>query len=132
MEKIFFWWSIISTVVNVVLLYVSIWQILENRSQKERSKSQVKIWMQDAQGIKFALGRTVRDNLDKRYSTTDDVCNTVWAIESMAQALYQSLYEERCVDEKEYKVMQKEFAEIAKKNTIIQQATSSIEKTKGI
>ncbi len=72
--------------------------------------------MQDANGIQTALARIVRDNLDKRYSSTNDMANATWAVHSSAFALYQSLYEERCVTEEEFKEQQKELKEELKKN----------------
>lgn len=74
-------------------------------------KAQVKVWMQDANGVSNALNRIVVDNLQHRYSTTNDVCNAVWAIHATSFALYQSLYEERCVTEKEYKERQRKISE---------------------
>lgn len=67
--------------------------------------------MQDANGVHWGLQRIVQDNLDKRYSSTNDMANAVWATDSSAFALYQSLYEERCVTEKDYTQEQKEIRE---------------------
>ena len=77
--------------------------------------------MQDANGIHQALQRIVSDNLNKRYSTTDDVCNAIWAIHAATFALYQSLYEERCITEEEYKEGQKKISEMIQ----AQQTTSN-------
>lgn len=110
-----FWWSIISTVIGIALLCVTIWQTKAALDEKKRSKSQVKIWMQDANGISLAMQRIIRDNLDGRYSSTNDIANAIWALHTPAFALYQSLYEERCVSEEEYKEQQKEFQEEIKK-----------------
>ena len=48
------------------------------------------------------------------------MANTLWALESMAFALYQSLYEERFLDEGEFikdqKELKEDLKEIAKKN----------------
>ncbi len=115
MQDFFFWWSVVSTILSVIFLGVSIWQIVDGRKQKERSNAQVKIWMQDANGITQALGRIIQDNLGGRYSSTNDVCNTIWAVHASSFALYQSLYEERAVTEDEYKQQQKEFKEQLKK-----------------
>lgn len=76
--------------------------------------------MQDANGISQALTRIVQDNLSQRYSTTNDVCNAVWAIQGIAAALYQSLYEERCVTEKEYIEQQKRIAALINNQQIEQ------------
>jgi hypothetical protein len=71
--------------------------------------------MQNANGISQSLLKIVRDNLDKRYSTTNDIANAVWAMQSSAFALNQSLYEERCVTEEEYKQLQDELKQQFKK-----------------
>lgn len=122
--EIFFGWSIISTLIGI-------WQFFENKNQKEKIKVQVKVWMQDANGISLGLKRIVRDNIDKRYSTTNDVCNAVWAIESSANALYQSLYEERCVTEEEYKIRQKKIADMVEKKILEKQESQIINEPKG-
>ena len=106
-----FWWSMFSTTIGVILLCVTIWQTKAARDEKKRSSSQVKIWMQDANGISLAMQRIVRDNLDGRYSSTNDLANSIFALQTTAFALYQSLYEERCVTEEEYKEQQKKFQE---------------------
>ena len=56
---IFFWWSIISTMVGL-------WQFLENRNKEEKIKAQVKVWQQNANGISQSLQRVVSDNLNGR------------------------------------------------------------------
>lgn len=108
---IVFWWSVISTIVGVLLLVISIWLFWKSKYQEEKTKAQVKVWMQDANGISIALQRIIIDNLGKRFSSTNDVCNAVWAVQASAFSLYQSLYEERCVTEKEYKERQKKLME---------------------
>lgn len=108
----FTWWSIIATLIGIILLCFSIWQFLESRNKEKTKKAQVKVWMQEANGLREALGRIIADNLSGRYSSTNDVCNTVWAVQASAFALYQSLYEERCITEKEYKERQKKLVEI--------------------
>jgi len=114
MQEFIFWWSVVSTILSVILLGVSIWQIVEGRKQKERSNAQVKIWMQNANGISLGLRRIIQDNIDKRYSKVNDVCNAIWALEASAFSLYQSLYEERAVTEKEFKEKQKRLEEEAR------------------
>ena len=108
----FFWWSIISTLIGLIFMAISIWQYWENQSELKKNKAQVKVWMQDANGIRSALQRIVQDNLSKRYSSTNDMGNAVWSIEATAGSLYQSLYEERCVTEEEYRARQKKLADI--------------------
>lgn len=111
----FFWWSVVSTIIGIILLCFSIWQVAQAQNEKIRKKDQVKIWMQDAFGLMQGLTRIVQDNLDKRYSSTNDMANAVWAIQANALALYQSLYEERCVTEEEYKQSQIELRNELKK-----------------
>ncbi len=115
-QDFLFWWSIVSTIIGVILLCFSIWQYLAGKNQAEKIKAEVKVWMQDANGISQSLTRIVQDNLGKRYSSTNDVCNAVWAVQASAAALYQSLYEERCVTEEEYKERQKKIADMIEKN----------------
>lgn len=115
MNDFAFWWSVISTVLSVIFLGISIWQVVEGRKQKERSNAQVKIWMQDANGITQGLARIIRDNNEGRFSTTNDVCNAIWALHSCSFALYQSLYEERTITEDEFRKQQKDILEEAKK-----------------
>lgn len=68
----------------------------------KNKKAQVKIWMQDANGLQVSLARIIQDNLGGRYSSTNDMANAIWSLQSIAFSLYQSLYEERCLDEKEF------------------------------
>ncbi len=109
---IFFWWSIISTIIGLGLLCFSIWQYKEGLGKEEKIIAQVKVWMQEANGLQQALQRIVSDNLTGRYSSTNDVCNTIWALQISAFSLYQSLYEERCITEKEYKEHQNKIADV--------------------
>lgn len=111
---IFFWWSVVSTLLSLIFLFTSLWQYFESKKQQAQHKSQVKIWMQDANGVHWGLQRIVQDNLDKRYSTTNDMANAVWTLDSSAFSLYQSLYEERCITETDYVQEQKEMREQAK------------------
>ena len=108
----FFWWSVVSTSISIILLAFSIWQYWVGRSKNEKSQAQTKVWMQDANGISEGLRRIVVDNLGGRYSSTNDVCNAIWSVHASANALYQSLYEERCVTEEEYRARQKKLSEL--------------------
>ena len=110
--NLFFWWSVVSTIIGIALLCFSIWQYKENKNQEGKTKAQIKIWMQEANGLSQALQRVVSDNLTGRYSSTNDVCNSIWALQISAFSFYQSLYEERCVTEKEYKERQKKIADV--------------------
>ncbi len=82
-----------------------------NRKEKERRNAQVKIWMQQANGISIALQRIIQDRWQGLYSSLKDVVNTVHAVEASANSLFQSLYEERTITEDEYKEEQKRFRE---------------------
>lgn len=104
-------WSAITTV-------FSIWQLLEARKHAERNKAQVKIWMHWAQGIQVALQRIVSDNANGRYSSTNDVTNTVFSLEGIAFSLRQSLFEERLYTEEEYKKEQMEIIDEVKKERV--------------
>jgi hypothetical protein len=122
----FFWWSVVSTIIAIATTIGSVWllciaikQATQAESEKNRKKDQVKIWMQHADGVSLGLKRLVKDNFDKRYSSTQDIGNAVWAIEANAFALRQSLYEERCMTEPEYKQQQKEIMEELKKNSSV-------------
>lgn len=97
-----FWYSIISTVIGILLLVASVGFALKTWLDSKNKKAQVKIWMQDANGVQTSLQRVVGDNLQGRYSSTNDMANAIWAIQAMAFALYQSLFEERCVSEKDF------------------------------
>lgn len=116
METFVFWWSILTTLLSIIFLIVSIWQLLESKKQSERSKAQVKIWMHSSNGIHLALTRIVQDNLDKRYSSTNDIANAIWSVDANALYLHQSLYDERVYTEKEYKDEQKQIAEQIKQS----------------
>lgn len=115
----FFWWSVVSTIISIILIGFSIWQYLKARYSEERGRAQVKIWMQDANGISQGLVRIVQDNLDNRYTSTNDMANSVWSLQSASFSLYQSLYEERCVTEEEFKQLQKELQEKVKKSQTV-------------
>ncbi len=121
----FFWWSVISTVIGILLLIVSIWQYFKAKAQENKVQAQVKVWMQDANGIGGALNRIVVDNASGRYSSANDVCNAVLAVHSCANALYQSLYEERCVTEEEYRARQKRLADAIDKQQMQQLESKS-------
>jgi len=51
------------------------------------------------------------NGLTDKFSTPRDVANAIWGIQSSAFALYQSLYEERCITEEEYIERQKKIFE---------------------
>lgn len=104
-------YSIIATVVSVLLLLVDVWLLSANKKDQEKKNSQVKIWQQDANGLAMGLARIVGDVDAKRYSSVQDIANTLNAVHASAFALYQSLYEERTYTEQEYKQRQKKLEE---------------------
>jgi high-affinity Fe2+/Pb2+ permease len=128
----FFWSSIIMTVISLILVGFSIWQYLSVQSEKKKGDAQVKIWMQSAQGLDTAL-RTISVNTmnhasTRQYSSVNDVGMAIFALAENAQALYQSLYEERCVTEEEYTTQQREIGNAMHKkrlNDIENQPTST-------
>jgi hypothetical protein len=123
----FFWWSIISTILSFILVCFSVWQYWASRSQEQKIRAQVKVWMQDANGVSLALQRIIADNLTRRFSSTNDVCNAVFAVQASASALYQGLYEERCVTEEEYKERQKKIMDkLDKQQEAQENATSAV------
>ena len=104
MEKDFyFWFSIVSFVINIILTMAGVALWVGNRQEKQRRNAQVKIWMQIANGISQALARIIQDKWSKLYSEAQDVVNAVNAVEASSFALYQSLYEERTITEEEWK-----------------------------
>ena len=93
----------------------------------KRSKSQVKIWMEQANGVQTSLNRIVIDKWNGLYSGINDVVNAVWAVHASAFSLYQSLYEERVLKEKMYIKEQLEQRAYLKKQlskSVTQQKTS--------
>ena len=92
-----------STIANIILMIASVWLYVASRGEKNRIKAQVKVWMETANGVSQALGRIVQDSNTGLYSSVKDICNAVWVAHSSAFSLYQTLLEERCVTEKEYK-----------------------------
>ncbi len=115
----------------MLLLCFSIWQTASARNEEKRKKDQVKIWMQQASGISNGLSRIVQDNLDHRYSSTNDMANAVWSMQANAFSLYQSLYEERCLSEDDYKMEQKELRQNLKNNqSLIKSTTPYISENK--
>jgi hypothetical protein len=111
METFIFWWSIASTGIGVILGYASIYQYFQARKEAEKQKAQVKIWMQSAYGISDGLMKIYVNCTNNKFSSPLDVGHATWSVQSSAFALYQSLYEERCISEEEYKERQKKLAE---------------------
>lgn len=110
MEKgFYFWFSIISLAINVILIMFGVGLLVANRKERERRNAQVKIWMQGANGVQEALQRIIQDKWNNLYSSVQDVVNTINAVHSSAFAVYQSLYEERALTEDEWKKEQAEL-----------------------
>ncbi|MBT3293127.1 hypothetical protein HN512_04045 [Candidatus Peregrinibacteria bacterium] len=107
MNTFTFWWSIISSVISLIFVGISIWQYFIGRNAKQRQKAQVKIWMQNALGLREGLKLIMVNGKSGGFTSPVDVANAVWSLEPSAFALYQSLYEERCIKEKEYIQKQK-------------------------
>lgn len=109
----FFWVSILTTFSSFIFLIASIWQYLHGKAEKEKSSAQVKIWMEEANGITASLKNigvnAIAGTTVAHYTTVNDVGLAVYAASENARALYQSLYEERCVTEIEYRAQQKEI-----------------------
>lgn len=103
--------TIVSLAVNVVLIVISVALAVVGWKDKRSSKSQVKIWMEQANGIQQALQRIIDDKWRGLYSNVDGITNAVWAVAASAFALYQSLYDERVITEKEYKEHQMKLRE---------------------
>ena len=117
MYDFFFWFSVVSLIINIILMVFAYGQIVGGRKEKERRNAQVKIWMQSAQGLHEALLRIIQDKWADLYSSVQDVTNTVHAVHATAFAHYQSLYEERAITEEEYKQEQKELRESIRTNS---------------
>ena len=109
----FFWTSIIMTLSSIGLTGFSIWQYLSVQAERKKGDAQVKIWMQDASGLDNALRTLAVNSMDtittSKYSSVNDIGMAIFALASSAKALYQSLYEERCVTEEEYTKQQREI-----------------------
>jgi cadmium resistance protein CadD (predicted permease) len=115
----FFWASIVSTILGFFFICVSIWQYWQGHSLEEKNKAQVKVWMQDANGIVTALkGITRAKYSTDKFSSINDVFYSVDAVSESASALYQSLYEERCVTETEYRARQKRKADLIEESEL--------------
>lgn len=117
------WWSVVSTLLNVLLFALSACLVVKSWLDSINEKRQVKIWMQYANGLNQALSKVVSDNLAGRYSTTNDMANAIWSLSSLSFGLYQSLYEERCISEKEFIEQQRKLRlEIEKAEFKVRQA----------
>lgn len=111
-KDFYFWASIVSLVINIVLILVSVGLFVANRKEKERRNAQVKIWMQDARGISEGIQRIINNKWQGLYSSVKDVVNSVHVLGAPADSLFQSLYEERTMTEDEYKEEQKRYRDL--------------------
>jgi hypothetical protein len=93
----------ISLIFNVVLTVISAGLIVASWRDARSKKSQVKIWMEQANGIQQALQRIIADIFGGNYSSIKDLAAAVNALHASAFAHYQSLYDERILTEKEVK-----------------------------
>lgn len=114
-EEFLNWFAIISLAINVILIIISVALFVANWKADKKSKSQVKIWMESANGVHTGLRRIVDDKWANLYTSVSDVVNAVWAVHAPAFSLYQSLYEERVLDEKTYIKEQMEQRKYTKK-----------------
>lgn len=127
-NQITYWWSIISTIIGIILLGITIWSVAVNKKEKERKIAQVKIWQHYANGISLGLKRIVYDANTSRYTDLKDITSAVWSVEASAFSLYFSLYEERTIPEDEYKQEQKIMRENINKKDQFTSSNSDIDK----
>lgn len=111
MQDIFFWWSVVSTVIALGLLGWDIWQLSSNKKEKERHKSQVKIWQHHANGLFYGLFAIVSG----QFSSVKDIQEATKISQANAHSLYMSLNEERLFTEAEIKEKQLKAEEEFKK-----------------
>lgn len=111
MKDIFFWWSIISTILGLVFLGWDIWQFSSNRKEKEIHKSQVKLWQHHASGLLHGIISLVQEP----FSSVEDIKQAIKVSQANSHSLYTSLNEERLFSEKEIKEKQLKQEEEFKK-----------------
>lgn len=102
MYDIFFWWSVFSTVLGLFFLGANVAQFVVSLKEKEIHKAQVKVWQHHANGIQYGLFVATLG----KYSTVEDLRESVKAVHQSAAALFTSLNEERLFSEKEIKEQQ--------------------------
>ena len=109
MENFLFWWSIVSTVLGIIFLLINVAQLVAYTKEKslilkekEIHKSQVKVWQHHANGIEMGLFIITLG----KYSTVDDIRESVKAVHQTARFLTQSLNEERLFSDEEIKEKQ--------------------------
>jgi hypothetical protein len=99
--------EIISLSINVVLIVVSVGLAVASWRDYKKKNSQVKVWMEQANGVSQGLQRIIHDKWSGLYTSVNDITNAVYAVHASAFALYQSLYDERFLSEDEIKEHQK-------------------------
>ena len=97
------WVSVVSVIINIVLIIISVGLAVDAWHERKRRNSQVKIWMEQANGVNQALIRIVQDKWHNLYSSVSDIPNVINAVQASTLSLWTSLYEERVLSEKEYK-----------------------------
>lgn len=121
---IFFWWTIVSTILGIGLLSWDIFLWATSRKEKEIQlkekelhKAQVKIWQHFASGINNSLLLSTEAIREGKLSklTAEDFGELIRSIQVNAYALFVSLNEERLFTEEEIKARQLEQEETLKK-----------------
>jgi hypothetical protein len=109
MEGFVFWWSVISTILGIIFLLINVAQLVayvKEKSlilkEKEIHKSQVKVWQHHASGIEMGLFVVTLG----KFSTVDDLRESVKGLHQTARFLTQSLNEERLFTDEEIKAKQ--------------------------
>lgn len=83
----FTWFSIVSLIVNVILILITQHQINEADKQKERTSAQISIWVEYSKAIVSALSQVQKS----KHSKDTDILNNVSLIELTAMYFYGSL-----------------------------------------
>ena len=107
--------EVVSLLVNALLVAISLGLVVDAWKERQRRNSQVKIWMEQANGVSEALLRIIRDKWNDLYSDKSDITNAVNSVQASAFSLYQSLYDERVLTEKEYKAHAMKIREVIDK-----------------
>jgi len=105
-------WSVISTILGVILLVWDFYMLGESKKQKEIfnkekeiHKSQVKIWQHYANGISNSL-LNLDFSIDKDPQSNKNTQQAIKALNTVSFFLYKSLNEERLFSEEEIKQQQ--------------------------
>lgn len=117
--------NVTSLVLNVILTIISVGLAVANWKDAQKKNDQVKIWMEQANGISVALQRIIQDKWQGLYSSVNDITNAVYVAQASAFSLYQSLYEERILSEKEVKEHQKRLRALLDKKLDLEQDSTT-------